>query len=159
MRTLTYLYISVLFFCAVTVQAQDKRDEIRKMIEITNTNSIVNVITDAMIANMNKVFTERYKKKNTAANLNKFMGFVRKEIKATMDLIVKNDLVDLYDKNFTHDEIKNIIKFYESSAGQKLLNLTPILSKNIKELIDKKYRDSLIQRLQEEAKKFLKTSK
>lgn len=154
-----YVYVLVLLISVSFLNAQEKRDEIKKMIEITKTGDIVNVLTDAMVANMSKVFTAKYKKKSSAANLNKFMVVVKNEIKTTMDLIVKNDLVDLFDKNFTHAEIKDIIKFYESSAGQKILNLTPIMTKNIKELIDKKYRASLTQRLQEEAKAFLKSTK
>ncbi len=43
-----------------------------------------------------------------------------------------NDLVKLmvpvYDKHFTHDDIKQLIKFYESPIGKKFLEKTPMIT-------------------------------
>ena len=39
-----------------------------------------------------------------------------------------NMLVPIYDKHFTHDDIKQLIKFYESPVGKKLLKATPTMA-------------------------------
>jgi hypothetical protein len=39
-----------------------------------------------------------------------------------------NMLVPIYDKHFTHDDIKQLVKFYESPVGKKLIKVTPIMA-------------------------------
>lgn len=39
-----------------------------------------------------------------------------------------NLIVPLYDKHFSHEDIKNLIQFYESPIGKKLLEVTPLIS-------------------------------
>jgi len=39
-----------------------------------------------------------------------------------------NQLIPIYDKHFTHDDIKNIIKFYETPTGKKMIKATPLIT-------------------------------
>lgn len=151
----------LIVYCTLSsiLGAQDKKQDIVKLIAITNTQDVVDKLTDAMIVKMNTIFKDKYKKKVAKNKIDQFLKVVEKEIKNTMDMIVKEDLVTVFDKNFTYDEVKEILRFYESSSGQKLLKMTPVLSQNIKDLIDKKYRDKIINKLQNEAKVFLSGTK
>jgi hypothetical protein len=36
--------------------------------------------------------------------------------------------IPIYDKYFSHDDIKEMIRFYESPIGRKMLEVTPLLS-------------------------------
>jgi hypothetical protein len=36
--------------------------------------------------------------------------------------------IPVYNKYYTHDEIKQLIAFYESSLGKKLVEVTPLLT-------------------------------
>jgi len=50
-----------------------------------------------------------------------------------MKEVSKDDLLNLvipvYDKHLTHDEIKELIKFYESPIGKKLISVNPQIMK------------------------------
>lgn len=37
--------------------------------------------------------------------------------------------VPIYDKHYTHEEIRQLISFYESPLGQKVTNVTPLIAK------------------------------
>ncbi|MDR0732081.1 MAG: DUF2059 domain-containing protein [Treponema sp.] len=38
--------------------------------------------------------------------------------------------IPVYDKYFTHDEIKGLLQFYESPVGRKLLAVTPLITQD-----------------------------
>ena len=53
------------------------------------------------------------------------------EVKKLSIYMVKEEMVNIYEKHFTQDEIKDLIKFYESPTGKKLLETTPEISKDL----------------------------
>lgn len=59
------------------------------------------------------------------------------------------DIVDVYAKNFTHEEILTYIDFYQSPAGAKLLATQPRLIEQTM-AIAAKWQQKMIPRLQEE---------
>jgi len=61
------------------------------------------------------------------------------KIKEMAIKFVNEDLVDIYDRKFSVDEIEEMIRFYKTSAGQKLLSLMPEIQKEINKRIEEKY--------------------
>lgn len=55
------------------------------------------------------------------------MNAFKKDIEKTYPKLY-SDLADIYTKNFTHDEIKQMIKFYETPVGKKMRKLAPTLT-------------------------------
>lgn len=59
------------------------------------------------------------------------MGIDNEAIKAVTENINYDELVDLYlpiyDKNFTHEEIKALIAFYNTPIGKKYIEKQPII--------------------------------
>jgi len=53
--------------------------------------------------------------------------------KTTEHAVLKS--IPIYDKYFTHDEIKNMIQFYETSAGRKALQLQPQMTQELQKII------------------------
>jgi hypothetical protein len=53
--------------------------------------------------------------------------------------IVNEDLVDIYDKHFTLQEIKDFTNFYKSKSGQQLLNKTPEITQELMMIMQSKY--------------------
>jgi len=49
------------------------------------------------------------------------------------------DLIEIYSTKFSIDEIEEMIKFYQTSTGQKLLSLIPEIEKDINRRIEEKY--------------------
>jgi len=53
--------------------------------------------------------------------------------------LLSEDMVDIYDKYFTTEEIDDFTTFYKSKSGQKLLNQTPNMSKDVMAIMSSKY--------------------
>jgi hypothetical protein len=53
----------------------------------------------------------------------KFQNHLKEELQQLLELAVP-----LYDKYFSHEDIKGLIKFYETPLGQKALSVLPNLS-------------------------------
>jgi uncharacterized protein len=70
----------------------------------------------------------------------------QERIKATMPIMkdiakrmMDEDMVVIYDKYFTESEIKDYIAFYKSSSGQKFVNTTPLIQKDLMTVMFQKY--------------------
>ena len=61
----------------------------------------------------------------TANILHQICVEFRKELSA--DELVKL-IIPLYDKHLTHPEIKELIKFYETEVGKKLISVMPAIT-------------------------------
>jgi uncharacterized protein len=59
------------------------------------------------------------------------VNFITEETKKMMNKVVDEEMVTIYDKHFTHPEIKDIIIFYETPTGQKMLKETPAITKEM----------------------------
>jgi hypothetical protein len=96
--------------------AAAKRADIKRMIEITGASKIALQIMRQMIAAF---------KKDAKGVPDQFWDDFMAEVDP-------NELVDLYvliyDKHFTHDDIKQLIKFYETPVGQKLIKSLPAIT-------------------------------
>ncbi len=67
---------------------------------------------------------------------------VNKMVEKTMIMMkrfVKEDMIGIYDKHFTIDEIKDYIQFYKSPSGQKFQKESPKLQNEIMMVMMQKY--------------------
>jgi len=56
---------------------------------------------------------------------------------------LKNDLIDIYAKEFTEPELKELVVFYRTPIGKKLVQKTPTLTKKAMELGQRRVQDNL----------------
>jgi hypothetical protein len=109
----------VLFFIigmnAFCVYGQTKNDDILKLLRISGADKLADQMMDAMIPEFQQlipgipdIFWIRFKEK-----LN------------TDDLLYA--CIPAYNNYYTHDEIKQLITFYESPLWKKLVEVTPLL--------------------------------
>jgi hypothetical protein len=120
--------------------SKTKQESIKDLIVVMKVDSIgSSALRQAII---NQVNRKNIPRKDTS----QIKEFVKIEEKDMANKLIYHDILAFYDKNFTSNEIKDLIKFYRSSAGQKALKLFPnmeiiiwdILKENyIPELIDK----------------------
>jgi hypothetical protein len=61
------------------------------------------------------------------------------EAKAMSMKMINDDMVTLYDKYFTQDEIDDLIKFYKTPSGQKYIEVMPEISKDLMTVMMQKY--------------------
>lgn len=63
----------------------------------------------------------------------------KEKIKKMAMQFVQGELVDIYDQTFSRDEIEELIAFYKTSAGRKVVFKTPGIQEDIKRRIERKY--------------------
>jgi hypothetical protein len=97
-------------------QESQKQKDIRKLLQITGSGELGTQVMNQMVGSMKKAMPNVPEK---------FWGDFMKEVH-TDELI--NLIVPIYDRNLTHDDVKQLIKFYESPTGKKFVAVLPKIS-------------------------------
>jgi len=115
-----YIFFSILFCLTSSVYAQTKIDNIKKIIEICDYNSIGQTMVDG--------YLEVYKKSlDGNEELMDFMKIWRTDgYGALMDSVIIS-----YDKHFTEKDIVEMLEFYDTRVGKKLAKLTPLITEEM----------------------------
>ncbi|MCX7958722.1 MAG: DUF2059 domain-containing protein [Deltaproteobacteria bacterium] len=117
------VFIGFLIVLPISAQKSSKSDfsqeksaklkDIRKLMEITGSGNLGMQVLNNMI--------ESYRKMLPNVPDSFWTGFLQEvDANSLVDLIIP-----IYDRHLTHDEIKDIINFYESPSGRKLIKVLP----------------------------------
>lgn len=125
--------IFIVFFYS-TVQARvisaEKRELIDQIIQQTGTAKVLPLMTNQLTNEILKLL----QKKDVKIDKN-LIALVQKEAKTVMyeEFVLSNKFneifYELYDEYFTAAQLKDIVTFYDSSAGAKLLTAMPEISR------------------------------
>jgi hypothetical protein len=133
----------LLIFISVTqiasAQTKTKVDNIRQLLELTGSGKLGMQAATTMIDNF---------KKNYPDVDESYWIEIRKEI--TADELI-NMVVPIYDKYFSDNEIKELIAFYNSAVGKKVIeNMPPILNESMLagQVWGKQIAEKVVKRLQ-----------
>ena len=117
-----YFTIVILAFFAATGFSQEKTTEkekdIFRLLEMTNTKELSIQIFDMMIPQIAQLAP------NVPEN---FLDLMRQNL--DIDDFVKLYAV-IYDRHFSHEEIKDLITFYESPIGKRFIEETPGITRD-----------------------------
>jgi len=110
------IFILIFAACVFGVYGQSKNEDILKLLKSAGTDKLADQTMDLLIPQFKRLFPAI-----PIAFWDKF-----KE-KTDYDDMLKA-YIPLYDKYYTHDEIKQLITFYETPLGQKVVEVTPVLT-------------------------------
>lgn len=108
----------------------EKQQDIRRLIELTGMGGVMAQCTDTMSRQLTFVFREA--RQEIPDDL---FDIIRKELDTFMaeqggvPAEVVEKVVPLYHRQFSHGEVKELLKFYQSDVGKKAAALTPGLSR------------------------------
>jgi hypothetical protein len=107
--------IGVLCVLAGGVRAEEtqKQKDIRKLLKITGSGELGTQVMNQMVGSMKKAMPQVPEK---------FWGDFMKEVR-TEELV--DLIVPIYDRNLGHDDVKELIKFYETPTGKKFVSVLP----------------------------------
>ncbi|MDR1388860.1 MAG: DUF2059 domain-containing protein [Treponema sp.] len=115
MKKLAFALIFTIGMSAFGIYGQTKNDDILKLLRVSGSDKLANQVMNAMIPQFRQLVPdipdEFWIKFNEKLNVD--------------DLLYA--CIPAYDKFYTHDEIKQLIAFYESSLGKKMVEVTPLL--------------------------------
>lgn len=121
--------IIILFVCLAGLQlhAQNKQEKITGLISIIHSEQITNKMFD----NMLHMMMQQSEKSLTKEQQGELSSFIVLELKNMIKKAVYEYYPKIYDKYFTEDDIKELIKFYKSAAGQKYLTVAPDIQNDL----------------------------
>ncbi|MGF7140060.1 DUF2059 domain-containing protein [Roseimarinus sediminis] len=123
------LVVSILMFSVIMgAIAQDKAEDLKKLFSLMQSEKMI----DGMMSNMVPALTQQARAQmndeSEKEKFDEFMNFVIEEAKTLSKTLIDVEMVQIYDKHFSHEEIKDMIDFYESPTGKKMIEKTPELT-------------------------------
>lgn len=108
-----------------------KEADIRKLLDLVGTKALVSQTMDSMSKSIKPLLTNSlppgdYREKLVDLFFAKFTA--KADAQHMLDLAVP-----VYDKNFSHDEIRNLIAFYQTPLGQKAIATLPKVTAEMQE--------------------------
>lgn len=117
MKKIIILILPILLFALpLTADEKTKKEDIRHLLKITGSDKLSIQVMENMIVNM---------KSAMPSVPESFWTELKKEIHSEEFIEL---IVPIYNKYFTHNEIKDIIKFYDTPTGKKMIMLLPMIT-------------------------------
>jgi|SRR5690554_794412 len=138
MKRLLILSVFTFAFTFGTL-AQDKSSDSQKLIGLMNSEKMIEEMMDSMIPIYKQQAREQFRGEETNEKFAEFMEVLTKETKDFSHKLIDEVMVELYEKHFTHEELKDLIKFYESPTGEKLIKVTPDITKDMMNIMMSEY--------------------
>ena len=118
------ILVSIIFaLTTFTAISQTKQESIKKLFSLMKTESMLD----------NFVIPFQGLQKDSTSEV--LMSSLKPMLKKIMD----EDMVELYDKYYSEKEIKDFIRFYKTKTGQKLITTSPVLQKEIMNIVQTKF--------------------
>jgi hypothetical protein len=102
-------------------------------------DSVIDKTFSSIIPSMFNQMQSQMKDSTAKARSQEAMKSSMSVMKDIMKRMINEDMVAIYDKNFTENEINDFIKFYKSPSGQKLVNTQPEIQKEQATVFVQKY--------------------
>ena len=160
------LLLSLVFILVLTTigQSQDvtKKEKIKGLFALMHQDSLIiktfDAMTTSMVSNMTKIFSD-----TTYTNIGidaaeisqRLIAKTMKKSKDNALNLLNFDMVDIYDKYFTSEEVDDFSNFYKSKSGQKLLTQMPNITKDIMTVMTIKYQSDFQQSLMKDVQEII----
>ncbi|MEP7141951.1 MAG: DUF2059 domain-containing protein [Ferruginibacter sp.] len=159
------LGLLILFTVTSPAQAQNeaKKEKIKLLFIEMHQDSLMIKTLDNMTISMTNQMSSIFKDsayKNTGIDhskmIEKLMTKNLQRSKENAMRLVNEDMVDIYDKYFSMEEIDDFRNFYKSRSGQKLLDKMPDITKDIMTVMTTKYQTNFQQSLMKDVEEIMK---
>lgn len=146
MKKTIFLSIIVCAMFGNAIAQTTKKESIKKLFVLMNQDSLMQKTFDNIPMFANNPLTGQAMD-STKLEQSKA---VMKQVKQMMSDFypkIQADMIDYYDKYFTQEEINDYIRFYSSAAGQKMIHVTPLITKEMMSSFQTKYMNEMISSL------------
>ncbi|MBC8052920.1 MAG: DUF2059 domain-containing protein [Sphingobacteriaceae bacterium] len=126
----TFLLAIILAATSLNVHAQTNKEKVTELFKLMNLDKMIDGMMDNM-ASMMKQQNASLKNEQGVAAFDEYMGYVLSETKAFSKRMINGDMVDIYTKHFSDEDIQNFIQFYSSASGKKMIELQPLVQKEL----------------------------
>jgi uncharacterized protein len=138
MKKIIIISVLIMGFSNVSF-SQDKSTDLKRLFTLMNTDKMVDAIMNNIIPILKKQANDQIQGPEAKEKFDMYIEFMMNETRELSKKLINEEMVQIYDNHFTHQEIKDLIAFYESSTGQKMLEVTPEISKDLMNAMSEKY--------------------
>ena len=129
--TMLVFTINITVFSAET----PKQKKIKELFQVMDIQAATNEMSEMIL---NDTDSMKLSKNQKAA--------MQKEMQSMMDYVL-NKQAELYDRHFTEQEIDDILNFYKTPAGKKIIEETPKITKELFTDLMENYYPDMIKRM------------
>ena len=130
-----------------TLQSQtlSKKEKIKALFEVMHQEASMMKMMDAMSENMVKYLKTMAPKEDSefSQELDKLIKDQFESSKKIAQKLLNEDMVNIYDKYFSVEEIDDFITFYKTKSGQKMLSQMPEITKELMSVMTTKYQSDM----------------
>lgn len=130
--TMLVFTINITVFSAET----PKQKKIKELFQVMDIQAATNEMSEMILNDTNSM---KLSKNQKAA--------MQKEMQSMMDYVL-NKQAELYDRHFTEQEIDDILNFYKTPAGKKIIEETPKITKELFTDLMENYYPDMIKRME-----------
>ena len=130
--TMLVFTINITVFSAET----PKQKKIKELFQVMDIQAATNEMSEMIL---NDTGNMKLSKNQKAA--------MQKEMQSMMDYVL-NKQAELYDRHFTEQEIDDILNFYKTPAGKKIIEETPKITKELFTDLMENYYPDMIKRME-----------
>ena len=116
-----------------------KQNSIKELFQIMQQDSMMEKMFSKMIPSMMNQMKSQLNLTDSITNVrfNELTISVSQAVKEITKKMLEEDMVVLYDKYFSQNEINDFITFYKSPSGQKFIFVTQDISKDMMMIVQK----------------------
>jgi hypothetical protein len=153
-----FILIPIMVTCvSISAVGQAKKESIKQLFSLMQQDSLINssfaAMTSSIVSSMNLNL-------DSAANV-RYAKILAKSMEASKQIarkLLNEDMVDIYDKYFSQQEIDDFIAFYRSPSGKKMIDRVPSIQKDVMIVMTKKYTSGLHDEIMKEITEIMKES-
>lgn len=112
----------------------EKRADIRQLIQLTGLEDVVTLSADSVVDKIFPILKKAIAKDNPAVTeavlaivKRTTISLVKRQISSPGGLVDR--VIPIYDRHYSHNEIRALIKFYKSPLGKKMASIRPEITK------------------------------
>lgn len=142
MKNVILTFSLVLIIC-LSGYSQTKQENLKELFTIMQIDKIMDKMYSSMIpvmqAQMKKVVPDSLQTSELKVKMDGTMKVVMEESKKMASDFLNNDMIGIYDKNFSEQEVKELLAFYKSPIGLKMVEKQPAMQQETMQIMMTKY--------------------
>ncbi|WP_028980442.1 DUF2059 domain-containing protein [Sporocytophaga myxococcoides] len=140
--------VFILFFGFSFVSVgQGKKADLKKLFNLIQTEKMIDGTMNNLVSAIKQQTSGQIQGADSKEKFDKYIEFVMNEAKELSKKLVNVEMIEIYDKHFTEKEVKDLIAFYESPTGQKFIEKTPEITKDMMNVMMSKYMSDFQERI------------
>ena len=135
MKIIFFCFIYCCLISPIKSYSQTKEQSIRELISLMSQDSLMSKVFKESTASFLLIEKDSIKRDG----LKKSISNAAPRLELMNKNFLEKEVIPVYNKHFSHKEIKSLIEFYTSDVGKKTLNVTPLILGELMKVLMEKY--------------------